>query len=67
MREARQKILNMGGYQWLDGGGIKDFPDGGGTGLHGGDKGLMGGSPPIPPTFGNPVTPDSHGVFKIRK
>ena len=36
------------------GGGTQDFLDGG-AGLHGGDKGLMGGGPPpSPPIVGNP-------------
>ena len=44
IKEMRAKKFYMGGDKWLDGG-IQDFPDGGGTSLHGRDKGLMGGPP----------------------
>ena len=43
------KFLIWGGDQWLDGGGIKDFPHGGGQGADG------GGAHPILPIFGNPA------------
>ena len=45
------------GYQWLDGGELRIFVIGGDRSPWG-DKGLMGGSPPHPPTFGNPEVPD---------
>ena len=48
MRAKRAKNFDMGGDQWLDGGGLRIFLMGG-AGLHGGDKGLMGGPPHLPP------------------
>ena len=44
------KIFEYGGGTNGLMGGIKDFPRGGGAGFHGGDKGLMGGSPSPPPS-----------------
>ena len=54
-REARQKILIWGGDQRVDGGGTKDFLDGGGRPPWGGQ-----GSDGIPPILDNPASALPH-------